>query len=85
MGEAGHFLEAGESQGGDQFSSVAQSCLTLCDPMDCSMPGLPVHHQFLEPTRTQVNQVSSAMQPSHSSVNERKSSVRWAGARSCRD
>ena len=36
------------------FSSVAQSCLTLCHPMDCSMPGLPVHHQFLEFTQTHV-------------------------------
>ena len=36
------------------FSSVAQSCLTLCDPMDCSMPGLPVHHQLLEFTQTHV-------------------------------
>ena len=36
----------------DQFSSVAQLCLTLCDPIDCSMPGLPVHHQLLEFTQT---------------------------------
>ena len=50
----------------DQFSSVAQFCLTLCDPMDCSTPGLPVHHQLLELTQTQVHQVSDAMQPSHS-------------------
>ena len=40
-----------------QFSSVAQSCLTLCDPMDCSMPGLPVHHQLPEFTRTHVESV----------------------------
>ena len=38
-----------------QFSSVAQSCLTLCDPMDCSTPGLPVHHQCLEFTQTHVH------------------------------
>ena len=38
-----------------QFSSVAQSCLTLCDPMDCSTPGLPVHHQLLECTQTHVH------------------------------
>ena len=38
-----------------QFSSVAQSCLTVCDPMDCSMPGLPVHHQLLELTQTHVH------------------------------
>ena len=38
-----------------QFSSVAQSCPTLCDPINCSMPGLPVHHQFLEFTQTHVH------------------------------
>ena len=38
-----------------QFSSVAQSCLTLCDPMDCSTPGLPVHHQLPEFTQTHVH------------------------------
>ena len=48
-----------------QFSSVAQSCPTLCDPMDCSMPGLPVHHQLLEFTQTRVHRVSDAIQPSH--------------------
>ena len=48
-----------------QFSSVAQSCLTLCDPMDCSMPGLPFHHQFPEFTQTHVHWVSDAIQPSH--------------------
>ena len=48
-----------------QFSSVAQTCLTLCDPMDCSMPGLPVHHQLLEFAQTHVHQVSDAIQPSH--------------------
>ena len=41
-----------------QFSSVAQSCLTLCDPMDYSMPGFPVHHQLPELTQTHVHQVS---------------------------
>ena len=46
-----------------QFSSVAQSCPTLCNPMDCSTPGLPVHHQLLE--FTHVHQVSDAIQPSH--------------------
>ena len=40
-----------------QFSSVAQSCLTLCDPMDCSTPGLPVYHQLPEFTQTHVHQV----------------------------
>ena len=49
-----------------QFSSVAQSCLTLCDPMDCSMPDLPVHHQLPEFTQTHVHWVGDAIQPSHS-------------------
>ena len=48
-----------------QFSSVAQSCLTLCDPMNHSMPGLPAHHQLLEFTQTHVHWVSEAIQPSH--------------------
>jgi len=48
-----------------QFSSVAQSCLTLCDPMNCSMPGLPVHHQLPEFTQTHVHRVGDAIQPSH--------------------
>ena len=49
----------------DQFSSVTQSCLTLCDPMNCSTPGLPVHHQLLESTQNYVHWVSDAIQPSH--------------------
>ena len=49
-----------------QFSSVAQLCLTLCDPMDCSMPGLPVHHQLRELAQTDVRRVSEAIQSSHS-------------------
>ena len=48
-----------------QFSSVAQSCPTLCHPMDCSTPGLPVHHQLLESTQTHVHWVGDAIQPSH--------------------
>jgi len=48
-----------------QFSSVTQSCLTLCNPMDCSTPGLPVHHQLPEPAQTNVHRVSDAIQPSH--------------------
>ena len=48
-----------------QFSSVAQSCLTLCDPMNCSMLGLPVHHQLLEFTQTHVHRVGDAIQPFH--------------------
>ena len=47
-----------------QFSSVAQSYPTLCDPMNCSTPGLPVHHQLPEFTQTHVHQVSDAIQPS---------------------
>ena len=50
------------------FSSVAQSCLTLCDPMDCSIPGLPVYHQLLEPTQTHVHWVGDANSPSHPSL-----------------
>ena len=48
-----------------QFSSVAQSCPTLCDPVDCSTPGLPVHHQLLELTQTHFHWVGDAIQPSH--------------------
>ena len=47
------------------ISSVAQSCLTLCNPMNCSTPGLPVHHQLPESTQTHVHCVSDAIQPSH--------------------
>ena len=48
-----------------QVRSVAQSCPTLCNPMNCSMPGLPVHHQLPEFTQTHVHRVSDAIQPSH--------------------
>ena len=48
-----------------QFSSVAQSCLTLWDPMNCSTPGLPVHHQLPEFTQTHAHRISDAIQPSH--------------------
>ena len=48
-----------------QFSSVTQSCPTPCDPMNCSMPGLPVHHQLPESTQTHVHWVIDAIQPSH--------------------
>ena len=48
-----------------QFSSVAQSCPTFCDPMNYSTPGLPVHHQLPEFTQTHVHRVSDAIQPSH--------------------
>ena len=49
----------------DQIRSVTQSCPTLCDPMNRSTPGLPVHHQLPEFTQTQVHRVSDAIQPSH--------------------
>ena len=48
-----------------QFSSVSQSCPTLCDPMNCSMPGLPVHHQLPAFTQTHVHRVGDAIQLSH--------------------
>ena len=49
----------------DQIRSITQSCPTLRDPMNCSIPGLPVHHQLLEFTQTHVHRVSDAIQPSH--------------------
>ena len=48
-----------------QFSSVTQLCPTLCDSMDCSMPGFPVYHQLLELAQTHVHHVSDAIQLSH--------------------
>ena len=48
-----------------QFSSFSHSCQTLCDSMDCSMPGFPVHHQLLELTDTHLHRVCDAIQPSH--------------------
>ena len=48
-----------------QLSSVVQSCPTLCDPMNCSTPGLPVHHKLPEPTQMHVHWASDAIQPSH--------------------
>ena len=48
-----------------QFSSVVQSCPTLGDTMDCSVPGLPVHHQLPEPTQAHVHRVGDVIQPSH--------------------
>ena len=55
----------GSWNAGVQFCLFAQSCLTLCNPMDCSMPGFPVHHQLTEPTQTHVHHVGDAIQPSH--------------------
>ena len=57
--------ESGGSHKCVQFSSVAQSCPTLCDPMNRSTPGLPVHHQLPEFTETHVHRVSDDIQPSH--------------------
>ena len=48
-----------------QFSSVTQSCLTLCDPVDCSTPGFPIHHKLPELAQTHVHWVGDAIQPSH--------------------
>ena len=50
---------------GQLVSSIAQSCPSLCDPMDCSVPGFPVHHQLLELAQIHVHWVSDAIQPSH--------------------
>ena len=65
----GWTLGVGNGQGGlssvSSVSSVAQSCPTLCDPMNHSTPGLPVHHQLLEFTQTHGHRVSDAIQPSH--------------------
>ena len=47
-----------------QFSSVSQSCPTLCDPMDCSVPGFLVHHQLPESIQTHVHRIGGAIQPS---------------------
>ena len=55
----------GETVGTGQFSSVAQSCLTLCDPMNHSTSGLPVHHHLPEFTQTHIHRVSDAIQTSH--------------------
>ena len=49
-----------------QFISVSQLCLTLCDAMDCTIPGLPVHHQLPESTQTHAHLVGDVIQPSHS-------------------
>ena len=67
MGEGSrYFLEISCCQPDPvQFSSVTQSCLTLCDPMNRSTPGLPVHHQLPEFTQTHVHWVSDDIQPSH--------------------
>ena len=70
-----------------QFSSVTQSCPTLCNPMNRSTPGLPVHHHLLEFAQTHAHQVSDAIQPSHPlsspsvslhSINRRRTGVLWS-------
>ena len=58
-------LSTAQHTASDQIRSVAQSCPTLCDPMNCSTPGLPVHHQLPEFTQTHIHRVSDAIQPSH--------------------
>ena len=58
-------LQANRIESVEWVSSVAQSCPTLCDPMNRSTPGLPVHHQLPEFTQTRVHGVSDAIQPSH--------------------
>ena len=60
-----NFVECAYSTSTDQFSSVTQSCPTLCIPMDCSMPSLPVCNQLPEFTQTHVHLVGDAIQPSH--------------------
>ena len=60
------FIKSFFSSSSVQFSSVAQSCPTLCDPMNHSMPGLPVHHQLPEFSQTHVHRAGDAIQPSHS-------------------
>ena len=72
-----------------QFSSVAQSCPTLCDPMNRSTPGLPVHHQLLEFTQTHVHLVGDAIQPSHPlsspsppalNLSQHRGSLKWVSS-----
>ena len=62
---SGRFLTNWTIRERSQFSSVSQSCLTLCDPMNHSTPGLPVHHKLPELTQTHAHRVGDAIQPSH--------------------
>ena len=62
---AGRFFTTGPPGKPYQFSSVTQSCPTLCNPMDCSTPGYPVHHQLPQLAQTHVHWVDDAIQPSH--------------------
>ena len=59
------FCRSTQWRGNSQFSLVTQSCLTLCNPMNCSTPGFPIHHQLPESTQTHFHWVSNAIQPSH--------------------
>ena len=59
------FLHFSKLNASVQFSSVTQLCVNLCNPMDCSTPGLPVYHQLPELAQTHVHQVHDAIQPSH--------------------
>ena len=60
-----------------QFSSVAQSCPTLCDPMHCCTPGFPVHHQLLELTQARVHWVRDVIQPSHPFSSSLQEASKW--------
>ena len=62
-----------------QFSSVAQSCPTLCDPMSCSTPGFPVNHQLLELTQTHVHRVSDAIQSSRPLLSPSPRALKFSG------
>ena len=59
------FLAVSKFQVNTGWCSVAQSCLTLCNPIDCSMPGFPVFHHLLELSQTHIHSASDAIQPSH--------------------
>ena len=72
-----------------QFSSVAQSCLTLCDPVACNTPGFPVHHQLPELAQTHVHRLGDAIQPSHPlsppsppafNLSQHQSLLQWVGS-----
>ena len=63
-----------------KFSSVAQSCLTLCKPMDCSTPGFPVRHQLLELAQTHVHPVSETIQPSHPVLSQHQGLSQWVSS-----
>ena len=65
------------------ISSVAPTCLTLCNPMDCSTPGLPVHHQLLELAQTHVHGVGDAIQPSHPLSSPSPPAFNLSHAQSC--